>query len=1689
MNFLSLTLFNQFSATLGDDAITGFRTRKVQALLIYLIMDPAPHRRESLMTLLWPGMPERSARQNLRQVLYNLRQAIPELPAKDGESETPVRSVAETAVPLLITNRQTIQLNPQANISSDVVEFAYLLRSEQIHDHVDLLTCQPCRQNLEDAVSLYQGDFLVDFYLDDSNPFEEWIETQRQTLRRQALDALETLTAIHMRQKNFPQARGYAQRQLEIDDLREGAYRQLMEIFALDGQREEALAQYEQCRRLLAEELGMAPTSRTTAIYNKIVDGDLRFDEAQTQGVRGYELKDEIGEGAYGTIYRAIQPTIGRDVAVKVIRRKYANDPQFIRRFEAEAQTIARLEHPYIVPLYDYWRDPQGAFLVMRLLRGGNLLTSLAQGPWDMETTSKLLDQIASALAAAHQQGIIHRDIKPANILFDKAGNAYLSDFGIAKNILQDLELTGEMGLVGTPDYISPEQLRNEPVTPQSDLYSLGAVVYEVLTGERPFTDAPFALRIQKHLQEPLPLVSAARPGLPAAIDDVIQQATAKQPSARFSDALVMAEAFRQAVRGKSVVTLAGETTTSATLSTGIPAITEIYNPYKGLQAFQETDADDFYGRETVVEQFITHLADNRFLAVVGPSGSGKSSVVKAGLIPALRQEALPGSDNWFMAEMVPGPHPFEELELALLPIAVDPPPSLLDPMRKDERGLLRTIRRILPEKDGVLLLVIDQFEELFTLVEDDKQRLYFLNSLVTALNAPRSPLRLVVTLRADFYDRPLQIQPIAQLFKQYTEIILPLTQEELTWAIQEPARRVGVHLEAVATTAMLTEVADQPGALPLLQYALTELFEERQDNVMTLAAYRMLGGVSGALAQRAEEIYTGSDETEQEAIRQLFLRLVTLGEGVEDTRRRVLLSELEQISLDMLDEPKSSIINRYGSFRLLTFDHDPLTREPTVEVAHEALLREWPRLRRWLEQSRDDVRLQRSLATFAYEWAQNNEDDGFLLREGRLDLFAGWAATMDLALTPSEQAFLTASTIAREQREAAEQARQQRELETAQQLAQTEHQRAEEQVAAAQNLRRRAAYLGAALAVAAILAIAALFAGIQANNNAETAVTNANTAATQEALAAAQAEEAQNNADLAATAEAQAVQSEGEALAQQATAEAEAIFRATAEAIAVAERNTAEEQTRLSTSRELALAALSNLNEDPELSILLALGALGTSHTAEAEEALHRAVQESQTRLLLRPNEEEPTLEVLFSPDGLQLLTGVATGEAILWDVDTGEKLVTFDGHKEDWVQASDISYVISPDYSPDGKRVVTGGEDGTVRIWDPKNGQELMAIEAHEDRVDGVSFSPDGAKILTASWDNTAKIWDSETGELLLAVEEIHPPTWDIPETGAWGAGYSPDGRRFATAGTDGLGKVWDAETGAELLVLAGHDAPLWDVAFSPDGMLIATSSFSGEARIWDAETGKEIHNLVGHTSSLRELDFSHDGSLLGTASADGTAKIWDVASGEELTTLAGHKDRVMGIDFSPDGTEIATSSRDRTARIWEVSGGRESFALGVEIDGVLDVDYSPDGQRLATIDWDGLTQIWNAFTGEELFTLEGHEDWSGKIEYSSDGKLLATASDDGTAIVRDAQTGELIYRLDGHEGEWVNDLAFNADGTLLATAGNDHYAVIWDMVTGTEQQRFDHGDEVRGGSGSLAESRQPPLGSWRPRHGGYR
>ncbi|MCZ7546755.1 MAG: serine/threonine-protein kinase [Anaerolineae bacterium] len=349
--------------------------------------------------------------------------------------------------------------------------------------------------------------------------------------------------------------------------------------------------------------------------------------------IKGYELRALIGKGGFGAVYRAWQPTLGREVAIKIILPQYADHPDFIRRFEAEAQLVARLEHPYIVPLYDYWREPGGAYLVMRYLRGGSARAALARGPWSPDAAARLLDQVAAALSAAHRAGVIHRDIKPDNLLLDEDDNAYLADFGIAKTLSADVTRTE--GVVGSPAYLSPEQLKGEAVTPQTDLYSLGIVLYELLTGQHPFPDVTPTTLIVKHLNEPLPSLAMVRPDLPVALDRVLQKATAKAPADRYPDAPALAAAFHATLAGQPAAPVFGDAATTPDLAPIVvmAAPPEPANPYKGLRAFTEADADDFFGREALVRQLIARLGEEgdvtRFLAVVGPSGSGKSSAVR----------------------------------------------------------------------------------------------------------------------------------------------------------------------------------------------------------------------------------------------------------------------------------------------------------------------------------------------------------------------------------------------------------------------------------------------------------------------------------------------------------------------------------------------------------------------------------------------------------------------------------------------------------------------------------------------------------------------------------------------------------------------------------------------------------------------------------------------------------------------------------------------------------------------------------------------------------------------------------------------------------------------------------------------------------------------------------------------------
>lgn len=460
---------------------------------------------------------------------------------------------------------------------------------------------------------------------------------------------------------------------------------------------------------------------------------------------------------------------------------------------------------------------------------------------------------------------------------------------------------------------------------------------------------------------------------------------------------------------------------------TGPVDATSAENPFKGLQPFSESDVTTFFGRDRMVSDLVRRIsAGSRLIALVGASGSGKSSVIKAGLIPTLRKGGVAGSDQWLIAQMVPGARPFAEAEASLLRSTFDPPDSLGELLDDPEDGLLRACLRVLPDESSRIVLVIDQFEELFTLVPAEDERARFIRNLEVVLNDPHKRVIVVIALRADFYAKPLEYPRFAQQLGEGIVNTGPLTPDELEAAAEQPAAHVGVQLEPALVVSLLTDVAGQAGGLPLFQYALTELFDRRSGSLLTSSAYEEMGGVKGALTRRAEDLFLDFDEEKRTIVRQLFLRLVTITGDRSWGRRRVSAWEIVNIVGDVV--ALQEVLDRFRSHRLLTSDRDVVTGSPTVEVAHEALLQEWPRLRDWIEEGKDDVLRHGRLTTALAEWKASGEKADYLLSGERLKDYEDWASVSTLLLSSEEDRYLDQSILHREAERMAEEERSARE-------------------------------------------------------------------------------------------------------------------------------------------------------------------------------------------------------------------------------------------------------------------------------------------------------------------------------------------------------------------------------------------------------------------------------------------------------------------------------------------------------------------------------------------------------------------------------------------------------------------------------------------------------------------------------------
>ncbi len=525
--------------------------------------------------------------------------------------------------------------------------------------------------------------------------------------------------------------------------------------------------------------------------------------------------------------------------------------------------------------------------------------------------------------------------------------------------------------------------------------------------------------------------------------------------------------------------------------------------PYKGLHYFEEDDADLFFGREALTARLVTRVNEclsgtseqARFLAIIGASGSGKSSILRAGLISALRHKQSPGGQDFALPFdgalylITPTARPLEALAITLTrkDEPLEATTRLLDELARDPRSLhLAACRTVQNHNASHLLLLVDQFEELFSLCHDEAERQAFIDNLLYATTSP-GPIMVVASLRADFYAHCAPYENLRLVLSQSQEYIGAMNTAELRRAIEEPARRGGWELEPGLVDLLLREVGNEPGALPLLSHALLETWQRRRGRRLTLAGYAEAGGVHGAIARTAETTFNQLTSEQQDIARNIFLRLTELGEGTQDTRRRASLTEL-------IPNPQEAplvqtVLKRLADARLIT-----VSRE-SAEVAHEALIREWGTLLEWLNENREGLRLHRQLTQAAQEWDKLDREPEALYRGARLAQALEMAEAHPAELNTLEQAFLEASQAEQMAQQAAETARRQRELEAARALtdaqrqrAEAEQRRAEEQTRAASRLRRRAVYLALALSASTILLLAALWLGQLANRNAQAA-------------------------------------------------------------------------------------------------------------------------------------------------------------------------------------------------------------------------------------------------------------------------------------------------------------------------------------------------------------------------------------------------------------------------------------------------------------------------------------------------------------------------------------------------------------------------------------------------------------------------
>lgn len=1031
-------------------------------------------------------------------------------------------------------------------------------------------------------------------------------------------------------------------------------------------------------------------------------------------------------------------------------------------------------------------------------------------------------------------------------------------------------------------------------------------------------------------------------------------------------------------------------------------------NPYKGLKAFRSEDKDDFFGRETLIDELAAALEvsllakgqsiqSTRFLTIVGPSGSGKSSVVMAGLLPRLQAGRLLGSEHWvYLNPIVPGVQPIEALVQVLTEhLPNRSPEAIRDILEDDSADGLHLLATIVAKQQGrKMVLFVDQFEELFTQTTDEEERQHFIDLLVTATTKLDGPVIVITTLRADFYDRPMHYLELGKLIQEHHIPVLPMEMKELQAVIEKPATLPDVQLtfEEDLVGDLLFEVQGQVGALPLLQFTLDQLFQQRKEHLLTLDAYREIGGMKGALAKHAEFTYTSLPSKQHRRLaRALFLRLIDPGIAEQETtRRRAALTELALPDVEQTTMIRE-VADAFVTARLLTTNE--LAGVTTIEVSHEALIREWKRLSAWLHEAREDILLQQTISADTADWVRRDRPVDRLYQGSKLTEAQAWAERN--MPSSDESAFLQASAVEDRYKKEREESRQAREL------------------ALQRRVVSRQRLLVAALSIFSIIVLVL-------GSLAELGRESAN----------AQRQKADTEARIAQT------------------------------------------QAQSAFSHSLAANASSALSQgELDRALLLSVKATQTDNNYEARDSLLRALEQSnQVVTILRDPSSHGVESLAFSLDGHTLISS-DTDRIHIWDRQTkqhGSLIPTYQASPGGTFLLGQKGAAISPN----GRQLVTSGPTGIWLLDQAGPTQLERSVKNLPDKLlpgTPTVFSPDGKLVASGRCGEFASykcikaqifVWNVQSKQRLYSFSVDNVYSADAIRDLA----FSSDSKTLASVSDTNV-QLWNLITGTSISIPGIHEDS--SVAFSPDGKTLAYDE-GNTVQLWNRVSQQPIGApLAGHTSIITDLTFSPDGKILASASDDNTVRLWNVASKEPIgSPLNGDGAQKSRVVFSPDGQTLASGSYDGTIILWRViakSPISQQFSYNTSLHSIV---FDPAGRTIIAGSDNGQIFLEDAKTGNTIKTLDmptsiypllnpKHGTYDNleaiqSLAISRDGRLLASGRYDGTVVLWDMQTGKPISPPFLHPNP-VSKVMLSADGQILAIGGTTTVQ-LWDVVKRT-------------------------------------